>query len=82
MISINNLSQRTVLFLIKEKKVLLGYKKTGFGQGNYLGIGGKQEKVETIKEAAAREAKEEIHITRSELQKVGDLTFLFSVNPD
>lgn len=76
-----DLSQRTVTFLIKESQVLLGYKKTGFGKGNYLGIGGKVEQGETIEEAASREVKEEINVTHLELRKVADLQFLFPEKP-
>jgi hypothetical protein len=39
---------RIVIFLVKDKKVLLGYKKTGWGKRYYLGIGGKVEPNETI----------------------------------
>lgn len=77
-----DLSQRTVLLLIKDSKVLLGFKKTGFGKGNYLGIGGKVESTETIEEAATREAQEEIGIFKPTLKKVGELTFLFPDKPD
>lgn len=37
------LSPRTITFLIKNNNVLLGFKKKGFGKGNWLGIGGKVE---------------------------------------
>jgi 8-oxo-dGTP diphosphatase len=40
-------------------RVLLGYKKQGFGAGKYVGIGGKLEPSETIAQAAVRELKEE-----------------------
>lgn len=76
-----NLSQRTAVFLIDDKKVLLGYKKTGFGRGNFLGIGGKVESGETNEIAAVREAKEEIGVEDLKLQKVGDFTFLFPEKP-
>lgn len=80
--SITNLSQRTALLLIKDTKVLLGYKKSGFGKGNYLGIGGKVEDGETNEVAAIREAREEISISNPNLKKVGNLTFLFPEKPD
>ena len=78
----NQLSQRTVSFLIKDDQVLLGFKKTGFGKGNYLGIGGKIEDGESDIEGASREIKEEIGVTQPQLQKVGDFTFLFPEKPD
>lgn len=76
-----NLSQRTIVFLIDGSKVLLGYKKTGFGKGNYLGIGGKIEQAETEKHAAEREVLEEINVRNLILVKVADLTFLFPEKP-
>ena len=41
------------------ERVLLGYKKAGFGLGKYTGFGGKVEAGETPGEAAARELVEE-----------------------
>ncbi len=40
-------------------RVILGYKKIGFGQGKYTGFGGKVEPGETVAEAALRELTEE-----------------------
>lgn len=37
-------------------QVLLGEKKRGFGEGYYNGFGGKVEKMESVLEAAKREA--------------------------
>lgn len=75
------LSQTTVVFLVKYSNVLLGYKKSGFGQGNYLGIGGKIEQGETERQATEREAQEEINVSKLSLTKVADLLFLFSAKP-
>lgn len=44
----------TLLFVLKPGKVLLGYKKRGFGQGRWNGFGGKVQQNETIQEAAVR----------------------------
>ncbi len=71
------LKPRTVTFLLKEDKVLLGFKKSGFGIGNYIGIGGKVEEGETIEEAAIREVSEEIDVTISELTSKGIVNFYF-----
>ncbi len=76
------LSQRTVVFLLNKEDVLLGYKKTGFGKGNYLGIGGKIESGESEMDAITREMYEEIGVTKPALQKVGNFTFLFPEKPD
>ncbi|GJJ10750.1 hypothetical protein Clacol_004978 [Clathrus columnatus] len=46
-----------------ERKILLGYKKRGFGMGLYNGFGGKVESGETVSEAALRELKEESGIS-------------------
>lgn len=74
-------SQRTVVLLTRENQVLLGYKKTGFGKGKFLGIGGKVEPGETVEKAAKRELKEEVGITQPGLEVVGELRFLFPEKP-
>lgn len=66
------------------QKILLGYKKRGFGQGKWNGFGGKVQDGETIEEAAIRELNEESSVTasRSHITKVADLTFLFNAKPE
>ncbi len=78
-----HLSKRVVLFLIDKKRVLLGKKKKGFGQGKYVGIGGKIEKGETAKEAVIREVKEEIgvELEKENIEEVGVLRFIFPKKP-
>ena len=71
------LRPRTLVFLITDDQVLLGMKKKGLGKGNWVGIGGKAEKGETIEGAAKREVAEEIHVNVSELEKVAILNFYF-----
>ncbi len=75
--------KRTLCFLLNQQNntVLLGKKKRGFGEGNYLGIGGKVEDGESIEEAVVREVQEEIGITPTNLQKMGVVTFLFQNKP-
>ena len=65
-------------------RVLLGYKKAGFGAGKYNGFGGKVEEGETIAGATVREMHEEtgVHVRLSDLERVGHLTFLFPYKPD
>jgi len=52
----------TLVILLKGDpvaEVLLGYKKIGFGQGKFTGIGGKIERSEELMDAAIRELHEE-----------------------
>ena len=49
-------------YLLKENKILLGYKKRGFGKDKWNGLGGKVDPGETIEGSAVRETKEEIGI--------------------
>ncbi|XP_037783471.1 7,8-dihydro-8-oxoguanine triphosphatase-like [Penaeus monodon] len=49
----------TLMFIREGEKILLGYKKRGFGQGRWNGFGGKVEAGETPEQAAIRETKEE-----------------------
>ena len=44
----------TLLFVLKPGKVLLGYKKRGFGADRWNGFGGKVQQGENIEEAAIR----------------------------
>jgi len=65
------------------EQVLLGFKKRGFGQGKFTGIGGKVEPRETVTAAALRELDEEIGIALSEAQlnPMGVITFRFPAKP-
>lgn len=67
----------TLLFLLKDDKILLAMKKRGFGVGRWNGVGGKLEGSETIEEAAIRECYEEIGVTPHNLEKVAHLNFFF-----
>jgi 8-oxo-dGTP diphosphatase len=65
------------------QEVLLGYKKTGFGQGKIVAPGGHVEPGETPAAAAAREVQEEsgIRVTQDALTEAARLTFLFPAHP-
>lgn len=68
--------RRTLLFLLKDGHILLSKKKHGFGEGYYVGAGGKLHLGETIEQALIREAEEEIGITPLAYQKVAELDFI------
>jgi 8-oxo-dGTP diphosphatase len=77
---------RTLCFLTRgnpPEKVLLGFKKSGFGSGKYAGFGGGVEVNESVEAAAVRELEEEtsIKISINDICKVGQLTFLFPSKP-
>ncbi len=76
----------TLCFLVQGEpveQVLLGFKKRGFGQGKFTGIGGKVEPTETVTAAALRELDEEIGVALSEtqLKPMGIITFRFPAKP-
>ncbi len=64
-------------------RVLLGWKKRGFGRGKYVGMGGKIEDGETLKQATTREIKEEINVfvDEDDLSYAGRLLFKFPHKP-
>lgn len=65
----------TDMLFVKDDRILLGYKKRGFGLGKYNGFGGKPQNSETILEAAIREAREESGLTVTACHKVAQIDF-------
>ncbi|ADY02459.1 short-chain dehydrogenase/reductase SDR [Vulcanisaeta moutnovskia 768-28] len=65
----------TLVYVVKEGKVLLIRKKRGLGAGYYNGIGGKVEDGENVVSAAIRECREEVGITPRNLEWMGLLEF-------
>lgn len=65
----------SLLFLRRDGEVLLAMKKRGFGEGRWNGVGGKVEAGETIESAMIRETQEEIGVTPTSFEKVGDIRF-------
>ncbi len=76
----------TLLFLLKEDtgEICLAMKKRGFGEGKLNGTGGKIEEGETVLQAAAREACEEIgvEVAQEDMEHVATIAFSFDGKPD
>ncbi|HMR55089.1 MAG TPA: 8-oxo-dGTP diphosphatase [Candidatus Doudnabacteria bacterium] len=67
----------TLVFVHDDEKVLLGYKKRGFGSGRWNGFGGKVEEGETLEQAAIRELQEESGLIAKSLEYKGEIEFSF-----
>ena len=79
---------RTCLCLIRRQsaagpEVLLGLKKTGFGAGKWVGLGGHVEPGEKAVAAAVREVEEEsgLLVPGDSLQHVASIEFRFPTRP-
>ncbi|MGF6835980.1 8-oxo-dGTP diphosphatase [Paenarthrobacter sp. TE4293] len=78
----------TLCFLLRDGAdgghVLLGTKKTGFGQGKVVGVGGHVELGETASQAACREVREEINVLvrAQDLIPAGTVDFVFPARPE
>lgn len=78
----------TLCFLLREAgfrtEVLLGLKRTGFGIGKIVGIGGHVEAGETDAEAVVREVREEagVIVRQEDLAPAGVVEFLFPTRPE
>jgi 8-oxo-dGTP diphosphatase len=64
-------------FVIRDGQILLIRKKRGLGAGKINGPGGRLEKGETALESAIRETQEEIGVTPTDLEHIGELFFQF-----
>ncbi|XP_060696764.1 oxidized purine nucleoside triphosphate hydrolase [Hemiscyllium ocellatum] len=67
----------TLVIVVRQQKILLGWKKRGFGANRWNGFGGKVQPGETIEEGAKRELWEESSLTVDNLEKVGRIKFEF-----
>ncbi len=72
----------TLLFIIKEGRILLIEKKRGLGAGKINGPGGKIDPGETPLQAIIRETQEELLITPHTPRKLGELQFSMSDHAD
>lgn len=72
----------TLMFVIKDGRILLIEKKRGLGAGKINGPGGKIEPGETPLQAIIRETQEELLVTPHAPVKLGELRFSMSDCPD
>lgn len=72
----------TLCIVCRDTRILLGMKKRGFGEGKWNGFGGKTNPGETVKEAAARELREEANVEAVRMTEVGVLDFVYAEDPD
>jgi 8-oxo-dGTP diphosphatase len=79
----------TLCFLVRDVQdggleVLLGLKKTGFGTGKIVGLGGHVEPGESDAEAACREVHEEagVIVRQEDLRDAGVVEFIFPAKPE
>ncbi len=72
----------TLMFIVKDGRILLIEKKRGLGAGKINGPGGKIDPGETALQAVIRETQEELCITPHGPRKLGELQFVMSDCPD
>jgi 8-oxo-dGTP diphosphatase len=79
----------TLCFLLRDTpgggtEVLLGLKKTGFGAGKIVGLGGHVEPGESDAEAVCREVHEEagVEVLQEDLSDAGVVEFVFPARPE
>ena len=64
-------------FVMRDGQILLIRKKRGMGAGKINGPGGRLEKGETALDSAIRETQEEVGVTPTGLEQIGELFFQF-----
>lgn len=72
----------SLCFFIRDDEVLLARKKRGHGIGYWNGVGGRQEPGETMEETAIREAREEVGLVPTVLERVAELETSFAGRPE
>lgn len=72
----------TLMFVVRDGRILLIEKKRGLGAGKMNGPGGKIDPGETPLQSVVRECMEELHIEPVGIRKMGELWFVMSDVPD
>ncbi len=67
----------TLVFVLRDRHVLLIHKKRGLGAGKINGPGGRLEPGESAEACACRELEEELHVSPVGLLAMGELLFQF-----
>ena len=67
----------TLVFVIRDARILLIRKKRGLGAGKINGPGGRREPGETFDDCAVREVREELGVTPLDVVKRGEQRFQF-----
>lgn len=67
----------TLLFVVRDGRVLLIHKKRGLGAGKVNGPGGRIDPGETPRQCAIRETREELLVTPTGVRAAGELRFHF-----
>lgn len=75
------MTEGAIVHPVTEGEMLLIHKKRGVGAGNLIGPGGKLESGETPRAAGIREVHEETGVRIHEMEKVGELEFVFGEEP-
>lgn len=71
------IDRATLLFVVRDDKILLIRKKRGLGAGKIVGPGGRLEANESPHQAAVREVQEELLVTPEDISSHGELRFQF-----
>jgi 8-oxo-dGTP diphosphatase len=71
----------TLCLPVLDDRVLLIRKKRGVGEGLFNGPGGKVEPGESPLECVHREVREELQVGIDDVEKVGELDFVFGAEP-
>jgi 8-oxo-dGTP diphosphatase len=74
----NPQDRATLLFVVRDGKILLIEKKRGLGKGKVNGPGGRLDPGETTLQAAIREVQEELCVTPTGISERGALFFQFA----